>query len=110
MNSATAAKSKAHHAFSSPPRAARCIVVSAPYANFMFNPADPGPSVCQVCWTWKTEAYSTCYPCGFQPNWYDVDVPITYSVDGEQMHHLLWSYKNGADARVRRGTVQPAPS
>jgi hypothetical protein len=75
--------------------------VSAPYANFMLNPAPPAAGVCSTCWTFHDPAYDECYRCGRQPNDADVVAPITYSVGTEQMHHSLRHYKDGATRRIR---------
>lgn len=74
--------------------------VSDPLANFMLNPALPGPGICSVCWTFQDPAYGQCYKCGWQPGLADVVVPITYSVGQEQMHYVLRRYKDGATAEV----------
>ena len=74
--------------------------VSAPYANFMLNP-EAGPGICSVCWRFGKPDFPTCYECGHQPRTADAVVPITYSVDREQMHHSLRNYKDGATQRIR---------
>lgn len=65
------------------------------YANFMINPATAGPGVCSVCRTFCSESFDTCWTCGHQPQNLDVMVPITYSVNLEQMHTALRGYKDG---------------
>jgi predicted amidophosphoribosyltransferase len=76
------------------------------YANFMRNPAPSGPNVCPRCWTFKKPERTHCYSCDWivkSPNHHcDIVVPITYSVDGEQMHTELAGYKNALAADVRR--------
>jgi predicted amidophosphoribosyltransferase len=74
--------------------------VSDPYANFMLNPV-AGAGVCPVCWTFHDPSFDRCYACGHQPCWTDVVVPITYSIDREQMHHSLRHYKDGATPETR---------
>jgi len=74
--------------------------VSDPSANFMLNPARPGPGICPTCWTFHDPAYGQCYRCRSQPRIADVVVPITYSIGLEQMHYLLRRYKEGATAEV----------
>lgn len=69
--------------------------VSAPYANFMLNPAPPGRGVCRICWTFVEGSFATCYRCGHQPSLIDAVVPITYSPDRGQMHVALRGYKDG---------------
>jgi predicted amidophosphoribosyltransferase len=76
--------------------------VSAPYANFMLNPAPAGSGICSVCWRFASPSYPTCYECGrVVPPIADVVVPITYSIEREQMHHSLRLYKDGATERIR---------
>jgi hypothetical protein len=75
--------------------------VSAPYANFMLNPAPAAAGVCSTCWTFHDPGFDECYRCGHQPNDADVVVPITYSVGNGQMHHSLRHYKDGATRRIR---------
>jgi predicted amidophosphoribosyltransferase len=76
------------------------------YANFMRNPASPGPNVCPRCWTFKDPDWRRCYSCDriVRPTNHhcDIVVPITYSIDGEQMHTELAGYKNAAAPDVRR--------
>lgn len=75
--------------------------VSAPYANFMANPASAGPGVCTTCWTFISPDYRECFKCSQESGWADLVVPITYSVDREQMHHTLRQYKDGPTKAVR---------
>lgn len=76
--------------------------VSAPYANFMVNPAPSGPGICSVCWRFAKEPYTTCYECEWDvPQVANVVVPITYSIEREQMHHSLRHYKDGATPKIR---------
>jgi len=78
------------------------IEVSAPYANFMLNPAKPERGVCRVCHSSAGEGYADCAKCSFQPNHLDAVVPVTYSIGGEQMHRALRNYKDGATPRIRQ--------
>ena len=78
------------------------VEVSAPYANFMLQPAKPGDRVCRICRSFAREGYSSCKKCGFQPDHLDVVVPIAYSVGGGQMHHALRNYKDGGSSDVRQ--------
>jgi predicted amidophosphoribosyltransferase len=79
------------------------------YANFMRNPAPAGPDVCAHCWTFtRAGPWTECYSCDriLSANKHtDVVVPITYSVDGEQMHHELYYYKDGATPAIRQRHV-----
>ena len=68
--------------------------LSAPFANFMLAPR-PGPGVCRTCFN-LTEGYDRCYACAHGARVLDVVVPISYSVAGEQLHHVLRSYKRPA--------------
>jgi predicted amidophosphoribosyltransferase len=78
------------------------VEVSAPYANFMLNPAKPGDRVCRVCRSFAGEGYTDCMKCGFQPDHIDVVVPISYSVGRGQMHHALRYYKDGGTRGLRQ--------
>lgn len=76
--------------------------VSASYANFMLNPAPAGPGICSVCWRFANPPYRTCYECERHvPQIADVVVPITYSIEREQMNHSLRHYKDGATEKIR---------
>lgn len=67
--------------------------LSGPYGNFMLNPLAPaGDDVCSVCLTF-TDGYATCYRCGFQQNYADSVLPISYSVHLGQLHTALAGYK-----------------
>jgi len=80
------------------------------YANAMRNPAtrrigvvrrlvDPG--ICPICRTFHDPSFEVCFACSGQPNNLDALAPITYSVDGAQMHHALRNYKDDARHEVR---------
>lgn len=73
---------------------------SAPYANFMLNPR-PRVGVCRRCCTF-TDGYDVCYPCRHTPQLLQAVAPISYSIDGEQLHHALAGYKRGAGTTARR--------
>ena len=62
------------------------------YGNLMLNPA-PGPRTCGVCMTFRREEFPTCYRCGHQPSALAAILPISFSVEGEQLHHALAGYK-----------------
>ena len=53
------------------------------------------PGICRICRTFIDPGFDTCWPCGAQPNWLDVVVPITYSEHLGQMHTALRGYKDG---------------
>jgi hypothetical protein len=67
----------------------------------MVNPTEAGPGVCAICRTFNGREYTKCYKCDHQPSIADVVVPITYSIDGEQMHYSLRAYKDGATAAIK---------
>jgi len=75
--------------------------VSDPYANFMLNPASAGPGICSTCRRFSKPDFPMCYECGHQPAAADTVVPITYSIEREQMHHSLRNYKDGATPKIR---------
>jgi hypothetical protein len=85
--------------------------LSDQYANFMVTPGPAGSGFCDVCWTTIDPGYRQCYPCSQTPEHIRVVLPITYSVDREQMHVALRSYKDGwggdeRDSTRNRFTVQ----
>lgn len=65
------------------------------YANFMISPGPEGPGRCAVCWTPCSAQYRTCLVCGRQPEYLDLVLPITFSIDGGPMHNALRGYKDG---------------
>ncbi len=73
---------------------------SDPYANFMLNPR-PGPGVCRRCCTF-TDGHPLCYPCHQTPQLLQAVAPISYSIDGEQLHHVLAGYKRSGGTTARR--------
>jgi predicted amidophosphoribosyltransferase len=81
--------------------------LSDPYANIMLNPEAARPGVCPRCWTFHDREYRECGGCRDMPGLLDVAVPVTYSVDGGQVHHELRRYKDSASgsvqARMSRG-------
>lgn len=83
--------------------------LSAPYANFMLNPLRAGaPDVCEVCLTFTTQGFATCWQCGHHPRHADLVVPISYSVDGGQLHDALRSYKRDGGRAARQLQLQLA--
>jgi predicted amidophosphoribosyltransferase len=82
--------------------------LSDPYANFMLNPLPPGtPNVCRVCTTF-TQGYDTCYRCGFDVQYLDTVLPISYSVHYGQLHTALAGYKRSMSRAARRFQLQLA--
>lgn len=76
--------------------------LSAVYANFMLSPRR-GRDVCDICFNF-TDGHSRCYACARSQQWLDAFAPISYSVDGEQLHHALAGYKRiGGQAGRRLG-------
>jgi hypothetical protein len=75
---------------------------SGAYERAMRNMALAGDGVCRICWTFTRPGFSTCYPCGFQPEMLDLVVPITYSEHLGQMHTALRNYKDGSTDSVKR--------
>jgi predicted amidophosphoribosyltransferase len=74
--------------------------LTALYGNFMLGPR-PGPDVCGVCFN-LTDGYRRCYACSHGGLWLDAVSPISYSVAGEQLHHVLVGYKRRSGAVARR--------
>lgn len=73
---------------------------SAPFANFMLNPR-PGAGVCRRCFTFSG-SYEVCFACHQLPPLLQAVAPISYSVAGEQLHHVLAGYKR-VHGRIGRG-------
>jgi predicted amidophosphoribosyltransferase len=83
--------------------------LSAPYANFMLNPLPAGTvNVCAVCLTFTTQGFPTCWQCGHHPRHADLVVPISYSVDGGQLHDALRGYKRDDGRAARQLQLQLA--
>ncbi len=80
--------------------------LSAPYGNFMLGPRF-GPDVCRVCFN-LTDGYERCYACAHGGRSLDAVAPISYSVAGEQLHHVLSTYKRRSDRIGRRFGVELA--
>ncbi len=74
--------------------------LSAPYATFMLNPR-PGRDVCDVCFN-LTEGYGRCWACAHGGRFLDVVAPISYSLGGGRLHHVLAAYKRSAGCETRR--------
>ncbi len=67
--------------------------LSDAYANFMVNPR-PGPRVCDVCFTFCGPGFQRCVACARAPARHLAAVlPISFSIEGRQLHHALRSYK-----------------
>jgi predicted amidophosphoribosyltransferase len=73
--------------------------LSAAYENFMFGPR-PGPDTCELCFNF-TRGFERCYACAHGRHELHVVAPISYSVAGEQLHHVLAQYKR-VDGEIAR--------
>lgn len=80
--------------------------LSAPYGNVLLAPQH-GPGVCEICFN-LTDGYERCYACAHGGHWLDAVVPISYSVGGEQLHHVLVAYKRTPGPVAQHFTVQLA--
>jgi hypothetical protein len=80
--------------------------LTAGYGNFMLGPRR-GPEVCDTCFN-LTRGYERCYACAHGHASLDAMVPISYSIGGEQLHHVLASYKRLPGRVPRRFTVELA--
>jgi len=78
------------------------VELSDPYANFMKNPAQPGPGVCHTCRGFPAEGYDEDRGCAFNPSYLDAVVPISYAPGLGQLHTALRGYKDNTSAAVRR--------
>ncbi|HLI58546.1 MAG TPA: hypothetical protein VKV21_02660 [Solirubrobacteraceae bacterium] len=82
------------------------IALSDPYANFLLAPRrDDG--VCRRCFN-ITDGYALCFACEHGGNSIDVVAPISYSVAGGQLHHVLAAYKRSPAEWTRTLTRQLA--
>lgn len=82
--------------------------LTGPYGAFLLNPPSPAtPGVCRVCLTF-TDGYSTCYRCGFQAEFADAVLPISYSVHFGQLHTNLRAYKRAPSQVARPVQMQLA--
>jgi predicted amidophosphoribosyltransferase len=59
-----------------------------------------GPGVCQRCLNLTAEATGLCRACRAGEHHLAAIVPISYSIGGEWLHHLVASYKRDADPWV----------
>lgn len=62
-------------------------------------PPSPGPGVCPRCLN-LTGAAGLCRACRENEHHLAAMVPVSYSVGGEWLHHLIVSYKRDADPSV----------
>jgi hypothetical protein len=76
------------------------------YGNVLLAPRH-GAGVCTTCLN-LTGGYERCYACAHGGRWLDVVAPISYSVAGEQLHHVLASYKRGPEPVARELGLQLA--
>lgn len=65
--------------------------LTEPYGNFLLGPR-PGPGVCEVCLD-LTAGPPRCHHCVRPDSRLAAVAAISYSVDGEQLHHALAGYK-----------------
>jgi predicted amidophosphoribosyltransferase len=64
-----------------------------------------GPGVCSRCLNLTAEATGLCRACRAGEHHLAAVVPISYSVGGEWLHHLIASYKRDADPWVPDATA-----
>lgn len=62
------------------------------YGNLMLNPVR-GERTCEVCMTFCGPGFDRCYRCERTSTSLAAVLPISYSVEGEQLHHALAGYK-----------------
>jgi predicted amidophosphoribosyltransferase len=75
--------------------------LSGAYENFLLNPR-PGRGICQRCFTFVEQAYTTCYPCRQMMPMLEVYVPVSYSIAHGQLHRALAGYKRAGGRTARR--------
>jgi hypothetical protein len=63
----------------------------APYGNLLLAPR-PGPGVCRTCFN-LAGGEDRCRACSLNDDVLDLLLPISYSVGGGQLHHVLAAYK-----------------
>jgi hypothetical protein len=80
--------------------------LTEPYGNLLLAPR-AGPDVCTTCFN-LTDGYARCYACAHGGDELGLVAPISYSVAGEQLHHVLAAYKRGGGAWTREFAVQIA--
>jgi predicted amidophosphoribosyltransferase len=76
------------------------------YTNLLLNPR-PGTGVCETCFTF-TDGYTHCYACQHAERTLDAVTPISYSIAGEQLHHVLAGYKRFGGDVARRMQIELA--
>lgn len=79
----------------------RAIDLSDRIAPALVAPLPVAPGVCHVCRSAMGTSYTTCFPCGHQPQLFDAVVPISYAVAESVWHRLLGGYKDTPDLRHR---------
>jgi predicted amidophosphoribosyltransferase len=80
--------------------------LTALYSNFMLGPR-PGPGVCDVCFD-LTGGRGRCHRCANGRRHLAAVCPISYSIAGEQLHHVLVAYKRQPPSLARRFRVELA--
>ena len=78
---------------------ATVLELSEPYGNVLLAPRR-GRDVCRTCFN-LIDGHDRCYACTHGGALLDVVAPISYSVAGEQLHHVLAAYKRGASRWAR---------
>ena len=73
--------------------------LSAPYGNFLLAPR-AGAGVCTTCFN-LTDGYTRCWTCVHGGDGIALVAPISYSIAGEQLHHVLAAYKRSTAAWAR---------
>lgn len=76
------------------------------YGSFMLNPLRRSRT-CAVCLTFCRAGFDRCYPCGHMPQRLAAVLPISYSVEREQLHRALMTYK-GRSVIADSGTQRHA--
>jgi len=76
-----------------------------PYLSIYRSVPRRGPGVCDVCHGAPGPGFQRCYGCNKTINQVSrpvrLVVPISLYRVGEQLHHVMWNYKNGADDAAR---------
>jgi predicted amidophosphoribosyltransferase len=80
--------------------------IAEPIRGIFTTVLPAGPGVCAVCHGAPSAGYEVCYSCHDTMSQVahplHLVVPISLSRVREQLHHMLWSYKNNASAELRQ--------
>lgn len=82
--------------------------LSDPYGNLMLNPELASAGTCGTCATFTPTQYPQCPACNQTPQITDAVLPISYAVEGEQLHHVLRGYKGVGGKAADRMQVELA--